>query len=518
MPSVESPVASLATPKSIFQEQISTFLSFTWNVEGFSRNRFNLQHFVDLHLPDFIFLSEPQIYANDLDSAMRTLSSEYFSSLNSADMFDPELPLLKSKANGGTMMLWRQRHDPFITVFPVTSTAFLPVIFHPPELIPSIHIAVYLPTMGKEMLFIEELSKLSIAIEDMSAAHPEAPLYLRGDFNVSHTNPKRSALLKHFCSNHNLLDLLIPHKTYHHFVGNGQSDSNLDRILYSKSLAHKEDLLDIICKQTEPLINSHHDLLISSWSLPTIAEGETDSSQNIVAPKLENNRVKVLWTDEGIEKYQTLVSPHFTILQNLWVKNSTPTSVSLLLQSTNKILTLSAEATNKTIPLNGPKMPKKFSIPKPVRVSKNALKKMNKHLREVTEGLATNKTDIVKLKNNYNEARLAHRKLERKFKAKDSYERDQNLSKGPSFVYKSIKASKISRIRKIQKLTVCKKTYLGESVRDGFFDSISGLKTRDSTHLDSCDTFQEFSLDFQNIFEICQLGSPIPLKSENKCC
>ena len=121
---------------------------------------------------------------------MRTLASEYFSSLNSADLFVPDIPLLKSKANGGTMVLWRHKHDLFITVIPVPSTAFLPVIFHPTELVPSIHIAVYLPTMGKEMLFIDELSKLSIAIEDMSAAHPGAPLYLRGDFNVSHTNPK----------------------------------------------------------------------------------------------------------------------------------------------------------------------------------------------------------------------------------------------------------------------------------------------------------------------------------------
>ena len=448
---------------------------------------------------------------------MRTLASEYFSSLNSADLFDPELPLLKSKANGGTMVLWRHKHDPFITVIPVPSTAFLPVIFHPPELVPSIHIAVYLPTMGKEMLFIDELSKLSIAIEDMSAAHPGAPLYLRGDFNVSHTNPKRSTLLKHFCSNHNLHDLHIPHKSYHHFVGNGQSDSNLDRILFSKSQGHEEALLEIICKQTEPLINSHHDLLISSWCLPTIAKAEPDSSQNIVAPKLDNNRAKVLWTDEGIEQYQNLVSPHFTRLQNLWLKNPTLTSVSLLLQSTNKILTQCAEATNKTIPLSGPKMAKKFSTPKPVRVSQNALKKMNKHLRKVTEGHTTGMADVVKLKNNYNTARLAHRKLERQYKAKDSYVRDQNLSKGPSFVYKSIKASKRSRVRKIQKLTVGKKTYLGETVKDGFFDSISGLKTRDANHLDSCATFQEFSQDFQNILEVCRHGAPIPSISEKKC-
>ena len=228
-----------------------------------------------------------------------------------------------------------------------------------------------------------------------------------------------------------------------------------------------------------------------------------DTTQNIVAPKLDNNRVKVLWTDEGIEQYQMMVTPHFTRLQNLWLKNPTLTSVSLLLQSTSKTLTMSAEATHKTIPLNGSQKTQKFSTPKPIRVSQNSLKKMNQHLRNVAEGRDTSMIDLVKLKSDYNAARIAHRKLERNFKAKDSYERDQNLSKGPPFIYKSIKASKRSRARKIQKLTVGMKTYLGESVMDGFFDSISGLKTRDSTHLDSCDTFQEFSLDFQNILEIC---------------
>ena len=176
-------------------------------MEGFARNRFNLKHFVELNHPDFIFLSEPQIFANDLDLAIRVLSSEYYSSLNSEDMIDPELPLIKSKAKGGTMILWQQKLDPYVTVFPVPSAAFLPIIFHPPELTPSIHVSVYLPTLGKELHFLEELSKLSIAMDDLSSAYPVAPVYLRGDFNVNQTNPKRNALLKHFCHTHALHDL-----------------------------------------------------------------------------------------------------------------------------------------------------------------------------------------------------------------------------------------------------------------------------------------------------------------------
>ena len=225
----------------------SSFLAFTWNIEGLGRNIFNLKYFVDQHHPDLILLSEPQIFANDLELVMRPLSGEYLACLNSADKYDPELPLFKSKAHGGTMALWKREHDPHITVFPVSSPAFLPIVFHPPGSPISIHIAVYLPTLGQESQFLDELSKLSITMDELGDAHPDAPIYLRGDFNVSHSNPKRTDLLNHFCNTYNLLQLSFPHPTYHHFVGNGQSDSSLDRIIFSRSLLRHEILQTIHC-------------------------------------------------------------------------------------------------------------------------------------------------------------------------------------------------------------------------------------------------------------------------------
>ena len=138
----------------------------SWNLEGLRRNIYNLSHFVNIHKPDLVFLSEPQIHSCNLDLAARPLSGTYLYSLNSADKYDPELPLVRSKAYGGTMVLWKIQHDPFITVHPVSSTAFLPILFHPPGSTMSIHIAVYLPTLGKEIEFVEELSKLSVTIDE----------------------------------------------------------------------------------------------------------------------------------------------------------------------------------------------------------------------------------------------------------------------------------------------------------------------------------------------------------------
>ena len=201
----------------------------TWNIEGFSRNLFNLKHFITMHSPDIILLSEPQIFNVDIDSQMRYLSGEYSFSLNSADKYDPELPLLKSRAHGGTMVLWKIDLDPFITVHPVTSTSFLPIIFQPPGSPCSIHICVYLPTLGQESKFIEEMAKLTITLDELEEKHPNAPVYVRGDFNVSQKNPSRTTLLNYFSNNHSLQEMALQHPTYHHFVGNGASDSFLDR-------------------------------------------------------------------------------------------------------------------------------------------------------------------------------------------------------------------------------------------------------------------------------------------------
>ena len=141
------------------------------------------------------------------------------------------------------MMLWNISHDPYITIHPTSSSSILPVIFSPPDCTVSIHVSIYLPTSGKETQFIEELAQLSLCLDELLGLYPEALIYLRGDFNVNEGNFKRTALFNHFCNKHDFVETFIPHKTYHHFMGNGNSDSNLDKLVFSSAIKYPETLV-----------------------------------------------------------------------------------------------------------------------------------------------------------------------------------------------------------------------------------------------------------------------------------
>ena len=144
-----------------------------------------------------------------------------------------------------------------------------------------------------------------------------------------------------------------------------------------------------------------------------------------------------------------------------------------------------------------------------------------KHLKwSIVKSETSNKINICKIKDDYNATHNVYRKLVRETKAVESIKRDEKLhlilSKDPSKVHKSIRASKRSNASKINKLTVGDKTYFGDNVQDGFYDSISHLKTRDLTSLESSTDFFEFSNDYQNILELCKQNLTIPTISENQ--
>ena len=188
-----------------------------------------------MHRPDFIFISEPMLSQCDLDHEMKLFSHQYRALLCSEDSFDPELPLLRGRPKGGTMILWKINHHQFIKPLPTTSTAFLPILFSPPGLGLSIHVSLYLPTSGKEEAFIDAITSLSQMLEEILLSHPDAQLYIRGDANVNHKHYNRTRALLSFCQNLNLNRLSIDHPTYHHFMGHGLSDSELDVLLSSAS-------------------------------------------------------------------------------------------------------------------------------------------------------------------------------------------------------------------------------------------------------------------------------------------
>ena len=140
---------------------------------------------------DLVFIAEPQIFQSDLPSMMTYFKGDYFSSLNSHDLYNHDLPLVRTRAIGGTMVMWKSNLDPFLTVHSVDSTAFLPVILNMPDAVPSVHIAVYLPTAGKDSIFLDDLAKLKVVIDELKVELPDAIFFIRGDANSSRSNSKR---------------------------------------------------------------------------------------------------------------------------------------------------------------------------------------------------------------------------------------------------------------------------------------------------------------------------------------
>ena len=176
------------------------------------------------------------------------------------------------------------------------------------------------------------------------------------------------------------LQVELSKPTYHHFLGAGKSDSYLDRILFSESLQHPKSVSTIECKLENPLVDSHHDILVSKFFLPNVSDEATDTKDNKGAPLIPNDRLKVLWTDDGIEDYQNLVAPELSRIQDLWLATPTRTSMSLLLESTNNILISCASSTNRTISLKNTSLPSKPKTPAPSTKSQRALLKQFKEL------------------------------------------------------------------------------------------------------------------------------------------
>ena len=152
------------------------------------------------------------------------------------------------------MIMWKKVLDPYVTVHQPNTSAFLFIVIDIPGVQTSIHGSLYLPTSGKESDYFTELSNLKTEVENLHEKFPGAPLFLRGDANSSKSNLNRNFLFTNLCTELNLKRVSIAHNTYHHFLGDGKSDSELDVLLFSNQSGVNESLLDIVCKLKTPLL------------------------------------------------------------------------------------------------------------------------------------------------------------------------------------------------------------------------------------------------------------------------
>ena len=228
---------------------------------------------------------------------------------------------------------------------------------------------------------------------------------------------------------------------------------------------------------------------------------------------MDNNRVKIKWLDENIPLYQDLIGENLTRIRNTWSDTSSTDSVSMLLNSTNDVLNTTAAASNKIVHLG------KHFHPKPVENSEVSaaqakLLRLSKLVKQLSSSLNCNEPQLLEAKHALTAARSALKRSLNASTQKDCDDRDKLhhtiLGSNPASLYKSIKASKSGSSSKIQSLKVGDKLYSNNSVPDGFYDSLSTLKSPDMYKIHSSPSYQEALSDYNTIRKICSAGLKIP--------
>ena len=387
---------------------------------------------------------------------MDSLSSHFCMFLNSEDMYDPELAMIRSRMVGGTLVLWAKHLDPYVTIHKPATSSFTVMILQLPGSAVTIHVALYLPTSGKDNNFISELTNLRVCLTELAAIYPHSVVFLRGDSNVNSNNKTRVLLLQQFCKAFILKRINLGHTSYHHFTGNGLYDSEIDVLLHTDAIGVAEEVVTILCKHEHPDLLSHHDLIISKCTLPTANTSKENSDDLVTAPRLPNNRVKIIWSPEGAANYEQLVGPALVALRGSWLDTTCTASMSVLLQLTNQVLSEAACATNRTVSLSSNPGPPPTRTAREIRIARQRLRRAHRRYKEHTTPHLSSQCEVYTAA--YKDALRGYKSAVRKNRLRNELTRDKRLltilSHDPSSLYSFIRSSRKASHSKIDKLIV----------------------------------------------------------------
>ena len=302
----------------------------------------------------------------------------------------------------------------------------------------------------------------------------------------------------------------IEHPTYHHFTGSGRYDSNIDIILHSESHQTTETIVNILCKFDLPEVTSHHDLIFSLASIPPeLSTKSINEATLISAPRTIMARVRITWSEEGIGHFHDLASQQLLSLRDSWLNPSSKASTSVLLQATSDILTLCAKKSNKFVILNQMKECRKKKPPASVTRASRRLARTHRNLK------ASNVASNVNKKKAFETARRSYRKTVRSTRLRQSIAKDKKvdsiLSSNPTKFYSFLKSTRKTKANTIEYLNVSDKVYRGAAVADGFYDSMTSLKTCDLESLSKDPHLSEHFSNYQHILKLCQDKLNIPV-------
>ena len=457
---------------------------------------------ISLHNYAFISLSETQLFQSDIPLINSLLGDSHCFFLNSDDLYDPSIPLQYNRSVGGTMFLWRRDLEPYVEILKPSSPSHIAALFNYPGFVLSVHITIYMPTQGKDQQFFVDFADLRNSINDINNSFDNPILYIRGDININPKNKQRYPLLRKLLQDYHLNKVELVHPTYHHFMGNGLFDSPIDVLLYSDEASGGEEKIEIICKKENPTILSHHDMIISKFSsVRNFGHGDIEKQDNHrPAPQIYQERRRIFWNDDGIADYEMIVGPHLSHLRENWHDLHSQTNMSILLSLTNDVLNIAAKNTNDSKLICPPTRPKRRHIPRPIKTAMNKLSRVYKRFSLNKERMKI--------------ARKEYKASIRLYNHKSSLERDQRLaeilSKTPSKFYRYLNNKRKQGHSRIEKLTVNEKVYLGDAVGDGFYESMSSLKTCDFNELMKDKNLGDYLIIYEHIMKLCENDKKLP--------
>lgn len=490
------------------------FSVLTWNCENITNSIFELSRILSISKPSLVCLSELQIFQCNANHTFQYVTADYCWHLNSDDLYDSDLPLVQSRAYGGTAILWRRALDPYIEVVATSTSSFTPIVLKMPGIRTSVHISIYLPTHGKESEFVADLAELRNTLDELKDKFTDPIFYIRGDGNVNPNNKARVVLLEQLKADYSLKATDIGHTTYHHFVGNGSYDSMIDILLYSEGENITENVVTIHCVQEQSELLSHHDIIISTFTIPASHDPPALTTDLISAPRYAHTRYKVKWSEDGQARYASMVGPYLKEIRENWLLPESQISMSVLLSLTNNIMTRCAIDTNETIILAPKKVSKSRRFCKSIKTCRNKMKKAHKVFKiKSTFGSDSH------FKTVFNARKKDYRDAIRKFKLQENIERFKELDdilEKPKDAFKYLKKCRESKEAKIERLTVGEKLYVGSAVCDGFYDSMTALKRCDIGLLKQDPCLSNQFLNYDQIIKISQGQQPIPPISREK--
>ena len=111
-------------------------------------------------------------------------------------------------------------------------------------------------------------------------------------------------------------------------------------------------------------------------------------------------------------------------------------------------------------------------------------------------------------------AQKLYRQTVRKVRLKQSLKRDSKLdsilSKDPRAIYSYLRTSRKTKTSNIQNLKVGDEVYHGDMVGDGFYESMTALKSCNMETLENDPQLSHHFSNFEHILKICQANQNIP--------